>query len=127
MEATRLLARVYAASLELPDVRLDYYPSPPEIPVDDKRAIFRSFAPLPFQYYQQFYDPSVDSTDEPVVGDLADDLTDVYVDLKGGLALLDRSSEPEAVWHWRYLFGIHWGRHATSALRVLHCYEFPDE
>jgi hypothetical protein len=127
MEATRFLARVYAASLDLPDVTLDYHPAPREVSLDNKRAIFRSFASLPFQYYQEFHDPSVDSSEEPVVGDLADDLTDVYIDLKGGLDLLDQGLEPESVWYWRYLFGSHWGRHAASALRTLHCYDFPDD
>jgi hypothetical protein len=127
LEATHLLARVYAAGFELPDVTLDHYPAPPDVPENTKRAIFKSFTPLPFQYYREIFNPSVDSTEEPVVGDIADDLTDIYLDLKGGLAFLEQGCEPEGVWHWRYLFGIHWGRHATSALRALHCYKFPDE
>jgi len=126
-QATRLLARLYAAGLYLPDVTLDDYPEAPEISTDARHAMFKSFATLPFQYYREVFNPSIESSDEPVTGDLADDFADIYVDLKSGLDLFEQGFELAAVWTWRMLLGIHWGRHATSALRALHNFELPDE
>jgi hypothetical protein len=52
---------------------------------------------------------------------LADDLADIWADLKQGLLALDAGAPPEDVtWEWRLLFYAHWGRHATVALRALH-------
>jgi Domain of unknown function (DUF5063) len=127
LEATRHVARLYAAALELPDVELEDYPAPPNVPQEVRHAMFKSFSALPFNYYRDVFDPSIEGTEEPVTGDLADDLTDIYYDLHDGFALLRSGNEPAAVWNWRFSFGIHWGRHATSALRALNCYEFPDE
>jgi hypothetical protein len=126
-EATCYLARLYAAALELPDVELERYPEPPPISQETRYAMFKSFGALPFNFYREVFDPAVDKTEDPVIGDLADDLTDIYCDLKDGLELLGQGNEPAAVWHWRLHFGIHWGRHATGALRALHCYEFPED
>ena len=127
-QATRHLARLYAAALELPDVELGDEDEAEGCDVDDDRArVLRSFADLPFQYYREIFDPVVDKAENAVVGDLADDLTDIYIDLKRGLVILERCTETAAVFEWRCSFGFHWGRHATSALRALHCYDFPDE
>jgi hypothetical protein len=52
---------------------------------------------------------------------LADDLADVWRDLKEGLLALDAGvPEMEVIWEWRYGFYSHWGRPATEALRVCH-------
>lgn len=128
-QVIRLLARLYAAALELPDVDLEDEDETdaPDLPNGASEKILRSFKDLPFQYYREIFDPVVDKKDDAVVGDLADDLTDIYIDLKCGLALLDRGAEPGAVFAWRCSFGFHWGRHVTSAMRALHCYDFPDE
>lgn len=60
---------------------------------------------------------------EPVLGDLADDVLDVYRDLKVGLAVW-KSDAPdgrdEAVWYWKFQFKVHWGEHVTGALRALY-------
>jgi hypothetical protein len=54
-------------------------------------------------------------------GTLADDLADIYRDLKKGLELKSRSEPPETIiWGWRVLFYSHWGTHAIEALHVIH-------
>jgi hypothetical protein len=121
-EATRHLARLYAAALELPDVGFTDHPDPPDLPKADWDAMFKSFGALPFNYYWEVYDPAIEDSDEPVVGDVADDLADLYSDLIKGLWLLGRGHKMAAVWHWKFTFGCHWGRHAVSALRALHCH-----
>jgi hypothetical protein len=42
----------------------------------------------------------------PVVASLADDIADIYRDLKKGFALL--GSRDGAVWEWRHGFEHHW-------------------
>lgn len=60
--------------------------------------------------------------EEPLTGDLADDLADVYRDLKPGLVLYEGGHIDEAVWHWNFHFNIHWGRHAAEALYAMHAF-----
>jgi hypothetical protein len=58
---------------------------------------------------------------EVLAGSLADDLADIYRDVKEGLDLAAAGeSENEVVWEWRFGFWTHWGRHAVEALRVIH-------
>ena len=58
---------------------------------------------------------------EAVLLTVADDLADIWRDLKGGLLALDAGAPLEDVtWDWRFGFYTHWGRHATEALRALH-------
>jgi Domain of unknown function (DUF5063) len=64
---------------------------------------------------------------EPVAPDHStqithDDLADIWRDLKEGLDVLTNrtaSAEVDAIWHWRFSFESHWGRHARSAITAL--------
>ncbi|GGN07013.1 hypothetical protein GCM10009721_38370 [Terrabacter tumescens] len=52
---------------------------------------------------------------------LADDLADIWHDLRAGLSLVGGPPTVDnAVWEWRFHFEIHWGRHAVEALRAVH-------
>jgi hypothetical protein len=53
-------------------------------------------------------------------GSLADDLTDIYCELKHGLMLLDGQAD-DALEGWRRGFRVHWGQHLVDAER--HLYE----
>lgn len=58
---------------------------------------------------------------EVVLLPLADDLVDIWRDLKRGLLALEGGVPPSDVtWEWRFGFYTHWGRHATEALRAVH-------
>ena len=74
---------------------------------------------LPLQLYAEVFEPLVLPPEEPVVGDLSDDLIDIYRDIKEGMILYDSSSKSAAADHWRFWFHNHWGEHATSALRAI--------
>jgi len=68
-------------------------------------------------YWMEF-DVALDS--QSMTGSLADDLTDIYCDLKSGLNVLEE--EPGlAVDNWRSSFKMHWGQHLVDASR--HLYE----
>ncbi len=58
------------------------------------------------------------------VGDLTDDLADIYRDLRPGLRAWDANVDaylPDIIFGWKEpLFASHWGMHAVDALRALH-------
>jgi hypothetical protein len=67
--------------------------------------------------------PFGDKKREELAGSLADDLADIYRDVKDGLTLLAAGeSESHIVWEWRFGFWSHWGTHAVAALRVIHAH-----
>jgi Domain of unknown function (DUF5063) len=71
--------------------------------------------------YHQVFDPTEDN--ESIFGSLADDIADIYRDLKDGLAFREtRQGSPDAVaiWTWHLLFYSHWGKHAMDALLTIH-------
>ena len=71
--------------------------------------------------YRQVFDPTQDS--EAVFGTLADDLTDIYLDLKNGSVFREKHlglPNEDAIWTWRLLFYSHWGKHAIDALLTIH-------
>jgi uncharacterized protein DUF5063 len=62
-----------------------------------------------------------DGAAEPPYLPLADDLADIWLDLKRGLLALEGGAPASDVtWEWRFGFYTHWGRHATEALRAVH-------
>ena len=70
--------------------------------------------------YWQVFDPTEDT--EAIFGSLADDLADIYRDVKEGIVLRETGEVPveNIVWTWRLTFGYHWGNHAMDALRTIH-------
>jgi hypothetical protein len=70
--------------------------------------------------YHQVFDPTEDN--EAIFGTLADDIADIYSDLKEGLALNEMPSIPpeDVIWGWRLSFYSHWGKHAMDALLTIH-------
>ena len=83
---------------------------------------------LPCQSYLEIFDP-YENPAEPVMGHLTDDIGDIYRDIARGLILFNRGQHDEALWEWGYNLQIHWGEHATGAIRALHAHlvqENPD-
>lgn len=125
-DAIRLVSRLHAEAVMLPGVADEHLPEGDDIPQlspTQKLAAVERFQAFPFQYYWEIFTPVTKTPEEPVCGDIADDFSDVYCDLKSGLLAYDLGRVPQAVWHWRFTWGIHWGEHATSALRALHSYQ----
>lgn len=118
--ALRLLPELYAAALNLPDTEPGDRVA--ERMLEKSKAVFRRFGSLPFQYYEEIFDPFEDTPVSPVTGDICDDLADIYLDLKEGLDLYQQGEVDTAVFSWRITFGFHWGRHLTGALNALHCF-----
>lgn len=68
----------------------------------------------------QVFDPTKDR--EAIYGSLADDIADIYRDLKEGLVLHHSglASPNDILWDWRLGFYSHWGKHSMDALRTIH-------
>jgi len=73
-----------------------------------------------WDHYMQVFDPTADKAAD--LGSLADDLADVYRDLRDGLGLSQNSTVPAKVliWDWRLDYYSHWAHHAMNALQTIH-------
>jgi Domain of unknown function (DUF5063) len=122
-KAISLLAALYHQALNLSATDTEEDIEAERISDDEWKQVYKRFGALPFNYYVSVFSPSkIDEEKPQTLGDLADDLADIYRDLKAGLNLFNRGYTREAVWEWKLHFNIHWGRHASSALYALHCY-----
>jgi len=114
-ELARSLSNLCALALDLPEVE----PTEREHERAPARPIQVAFGND--DHYREVFDAY--SEDEPVLGSLADDLGDIYADLRRGLDVFRGGTEDDArdgAWEWRFSFFSHWGEHATSALRALY-------
>jgi hypothetical protein len=123
--ALRRIVALYLAALRLPEPSAEGTQG--DLPAfasgEEREAVRGACARLPLQYYSELFDPlPVPATDEAVVGDIADDIADIFSDVLEGLRLFDRGRIPDAVWQWAFGFQSHWGRHASCAIRTLHAY-----
>jgi hypothetical protein len=136
-----LIAKLYAHALELPstdvlysqndaeeeDVENDGSASGPDPDRLDANAWRDLYSELSEQFnsanrYREVFDPYEASEEEPVTGSLADDVADIYQDVRSGLLKWERGESGPALWEWRFNFEVHWGEHATGALRALHAW-----
>jgi len=69
-------------------------------------------------YWMEYDSPR---SSPPATGSLADDLTDIYYDLKLGLERLNAEADPWCTLRdWQAGFSIHWGQHLVDAERHLY-------
>jgi Domain of unknown function (DUF5063) len=93
---------------------------------DQCQAIYdRISRALPQTWYLTYFDltESFDLEQKPVIGDLADDLADIFRDLKPGLIATSNQDDAvmgAVVFEWQFSFRSHWGDHAVNALKLLH-------
>ena len=64
----------------------------------------------------------VRGNEEGKSGSLADDVTDIYCELKSGLLSLEENlkNQDEAIDGWRCGYKVHWGKHLVDAERHLY-------
>ncbi len=113
-ELLGLLSRLHTAALDLPPASAGYGVVGPDVTAP------AGWSAAPLQYYSTVLDPLELAAPELGTGDLLDDLTDTYCDLKRDLLLHEAGHAEEAVWSWRFGFQRHWGAHVVDAMRVLH-------
>ena len=120
------LVQLYSRVLELPDLDpSDDTRLPRPITHDTWANTFKALAAAlgPYQRYWEVYNPVAREADDVVSVSLADDLADIYRDLKNSLPaaeLSDATGATDLVWEWRATFAEHWGQHLIDALRAIH-------
>lgn len=141
MERTALLTQIYRIlpklideAIGLPDVKLGDNDDPAEgnsqlALLTNARQSQQEWGQLydslkeklgDWETYWQVFDPTEDN--EALPGTLADDIADIYRDLKEGLVRRKaHQTQPEdVIWSWRFSFYSHWGKHAIDALLAIH-------
>ena len=117
-----LLPLLYRLGLLLPDLTPNNAVTIKGSVPSDKRAeicreVGAKFGKLNF--YREVFDAYENQEDEPVIGTIGDDISDIYSELKDGLAIYP-PSPLEAVWYWKFGFINHWGHHLVSVLKPIH-------
>ena len=115
--ALRLLVGLYSLAFRLP--RESEEKESISVPDEQWQIVFKRFGALPFNYYNTVVDPFDFEKPDLCVGDLADDLADIWRDLKPGLFLYRSGNRKAAACAWHEGFAIHWGRHAADAIWAL--------
>lgn len=110
------VSSLYAQAMSLPQVE------PENIYVSDFNFDLPNLNLGKNETYWTVFEPY--TFEEPVRGSLTDDLIDIYKDLKQGVLLYQRDEQLEAIWHWKFHYEYHWGRHALNAMRALHTINF---
>lgn len=115
----RVLLELQAAVLYLPSVTdddLDDSADAAKERFEHSRQIQRALqACLPFSGYSLVFDPLDENDRVAILTNLDDDLADIYFDVSDGIALADAGYHGDAVWHLRFSYFTHWGRHAVHA------------
>lgn len=121
-----LLIDLYARGRHLPEVPASDYEFDDLFERDDKQIRNLIAHKVPFSYYWTVLDPfTFDKDPELGVGDLLDDLGDIYLDLKRAIEIYDSGldgSKQEAYWKLKFDFDYHWGDHCIDAMNSIHNY-----
>jgi hypothetical protein len=116
--AIRLLLELVARALDLPDVDVDDEGETERADDAVYAAVRNRLGVLPVGLYGTV-DPDDVAGEQHLVGDVLDDLGDVWRDVRQGLDAHRAGRPEEACWTWKFTFRNHWGEHAAEALRVL--------
>ena len=120
-QAAYWLSCLYAQALLLPETEPENEDGLPELPAEALALATQNLAAFSGRYYREVFDPDPLLEEEPVTGDIGDDLLDTYKDVRAGLVLFDRGEAKEALWHWSFFPRIHRGRPVAGAIYALHC------
>jgi len=118
-----LLSKLYSWGIQLPECEIKDDNFSEEEPSIRHTEVIGFFKSVPYQYYSKVFSAETVPSEQPVTGDLIDDLADIYKDLKGGLWYFEKGETVEAVFHWRTTLGFHWARHIMGAMYALYCFE----
>lgn len=96
------------------------HPDPPAWPYDERRQQAESSFPQ-LGYYNVALDvAAVPGTSACAVGDAIDDIADIAGDLADVRWCFEHTSEADALWHFRALYDLHWGKHLRRLQLYLH-------
>jgi hypothetical protein len=118
-QVATLLPRLHAAvaSLNLPEPTAGHHQF---VDLDARFELFSQLRHLLGDRDSYWLEFDVAEDEQSMSGSLADDLTDIYCELKQGLLRVD--GEPDkAIEDWHNSYHLHWGQHLVDAER--HLYE----
>lgn len=118
-----LIAILCARAYSLPEITGEGSETLPELDKSSQERLAKELAArLPQDLYVTIDPLEVYSDVAPTVGQLSDDLADIWVEVEVGLRSWRQGghqAQSLAGWHWRFTFHSHWGFHAVNALAVL--------
>jgi hypothetical protein len=127
---TRLFAQLYLKAEALPDLgKIIEERSGASITHEEWVPIYKGLSKYLGDYdlYSMVFDPFDSNNSRAISHTLADDLADIYRDLKKGLIDIERENgllTANVVWDWKFSFESHWGRHLTNAMNAIHSIRF---
>jgi Domain of unknown function (DUF5063) len=80
--------------------------------------------------YLEVFDEKINDTEGPVVANLAENMADIYQDLKDFILLYQTGTEEvmnDAVWQCKLNFENYWGQKLTNSLRAIHKFIYSGE
>ncbi|MDY5730901.1 MAG: DUF5063 domain-containing protein [Eubacteriales bacterium] len=109
-----MLMTLYISAMSLPATESETN----ELSSDISEAVSIRFSEQIPTMYWEIFDPYVD--EEPVCGDLLDDLSDIAADLRDGMKEYEAGRFGNAIFEWKFGLNNHWGQHIVDALKALH-------
>ncbi len=109
-----MLMTLYISAMSLPATEQETN----ELSSDISEAVSIRFSEQIPTMYWEIFDPYVD--EEPVCGDLLDDLSDIAADLRDGMKEYETGRFGNAIFEWKFGLNNHWGQHIVDALKALH-------
>jgi len=124
-ETYTLLPQLCLSAMRLLDIKRTSDYSAPSILGENWQAMFNSLREYFSEYdrYQDISDPYDASDHEIMQLSLANDLCEIYENIKPGLNEWEKTSVAEKrdiIWEWKFSYENHWGDHATRAFRALY-------
>lgn len=89
----------------------------PDVDVDDLRMRFATMLE-PVDVFSEVFDP-YEPRKAPVPCRISDNLADIIMDLRHGLAHYRAGRTTEALWWWQFSYFSNWGPTASATLRAL--------
>jgi len=125
-----LLTTLYAAGLQIPELHYgDEIDTDVDADISDtekKNIISSIYKRIPFSFYNiTLYKHDLNRTENTALGDLGDDIADIYLDLKRALLKYNSpylNGKAEAVFTLAFGFSHHWGDHCIDAMHSIHHY-----
>lgn len=126
-----LLLELFLSGRILPEVKISEKEYLDLLKDEDYKTVLEQIASrCPFQYYNTFLDPfDFTASQETGMGDIVDDLGDIYRDLKRALMLYDSDSadkQQDALWQIKFSFDHHWSAHCIDAVKAIQDFTMKD-
>lgn len=115
----RLLPRLHSAVTALAVLNAEDAPPCP-VDLDERFELYSQMRRLLGDRDRYWLEFDAAPEEMHMSGSLADDLTDIYFDLRHGLELFDEIWPQSAAQVWQSSYRVHWGQHLVDAERHLY-------